>query len=120
MDRVTAGMETGAFSCVAHPDLFCFEGPDRVYGEEMTRLCETAKALDIPLEINVLGLRTGRCYPNERFWPIAKALGCRVVLGSDAHDPRDVAEPGMLQRALAFAARFGIAPEEKIALRRPN
>ncbi len=120
VDRIVTGMETGVFTYVAHPDLFCFEGPEEVYRAEMTRICETAKALDIPLEINVLGLRTGRCYPNERFWPIAKALGCRVVLGSDAHDPRDVAEPVMLQRAMAFAARFSIVPEETVALRRPN
>lgn len=119
VDRIVAGMETGAFTYVAHPDLFYFEGPEKVYRQEMTRLCETAKALDIPLEINVLGLRTGRCYPNERFWPIVKELGCRAVLGCDAHDPRDVADPEQLKAALAFAARFGVTPEKEIHLNKP-
>jgi histidinol-phosphatase (PHP family) len=116
---VVEGMETGKFTCVAHPDLFYYEGPEGVYRREMTRLCERAKALDIPLEINILGLRTGRCYPNEGFWPLVKTLGCRAVLGCDAHAPRDVAEPGQVRRALDFAARFGVTPEEQIALKKP-
>ena len=120
VDRVIEGMETGVFSCVAHPDLFHFLGPDRVYRREMTRLCQRAKALDMPLEINALGLRQGRCYPNERFWPIVRELGCRAVLGCDAHDPKDVAEPEQVNNALAFAARFGVTPEETMALRRPQ
>ena len=119
VDRVTAGMETGRFSCVAHPDLFCFAGPDEAYEEEMGRLCRRAAALDVPLEINILGLRQGRCYPCDRFWPLARAAGCRVVLGCDAHDPRDVAEPVMLRRAMDYAARFGLVPEPRIALKKP-
>ncbi len=75
--------------------------------------------LDIPLEINILGMRTGRCYPCDRFWPLAKEWGCRVVLGCDAHDPEDVAAPEQLKLAMAYAARFGIEPEERIDLARP-
>ena len=119
VDRVIEGMETGKFTCVAHPDLFWFVGPEAVYRREMGRLCERAKALDMPLEINILGLRMGRCYPCERFWPIVKALGCRVVLGCDAHDPKDVADPKQLSLAMAYAARFGVAPEKRIELRSP-
>ena len=119
VDRVVEGMETGCFACVAHPDLFRFEGPEGIYVREMTRLCERAKALDVPLEINLLGLRQGRCYPCDRFWPIVKELGCRVVLGSDAHDPGDVAEPEQLRTALAYAARFDLAIEPRIALKKP-
>lgn len=118
VDMVIEGMETGAFTYVAHPDLICFEGPEKVYRREMTRLCERAKALDIPLEINMLGLRTGRCYPSDRFWPIVKELGCRAVLGCDAHDPKDVADPEQLKAVLAYAARFGVTPEEDITLRK--
>ena len=119
VDRVIEGMETGKFTYVAHPDLFYFAGPDEVYAEEMIRLCRRAKALDIPLEINVLGLREGRNYPCDRFWPIAKEQGCRVVLGCDAHDPQDVAEPEQLARALAYAARFQLTVEPEIALKKP-
>ena len=116
---VVAGMETGKYSCVAHPDLFYFAGPDRVYQREMARICRRAKELDVPLEINVLGLREGRCYPNDLFWPLVKAEGCRAVLGCDAHRPEDVADPGQLKAAMAFADRFGVVPEAQISLRKP-
>lgn len=119
VDMVVAGMETGRFSCVAHPDLFCYVGPDRVYRQEMARICRRAKELDVPLEINILGLREGRCYPNDRFWPLVKAEGCRAILGCDAHTPQDVADPDQLRAAVAFADRFGVIPEERITLRKP-
>lgn len=119
VDMVIEGMETGRFSCVAHPDLFFFAGPDQVYVREMTRLCERARALDVPVEINILGLRTGRCYPCDLFWPIVKALGCRTVLGCDAHAPGDVADPGQLKLAEDYAARFGLTIEPRIELKKP-
>ena len=120
VDVVVAGMETGKYSCVAHPDLFHYAGPERIYRAEMGRLCRRARELDMPLEINILGLRMGRNYPDDRFWPLVKAEGCRVVLGCDAHAPKDVADPDQVQLALDYAARFGIAPEATIPLRQPR
>ena len=119
VDRVAAGLETGRFSCVVHPDLLRFPGPEEVYRREMARLCTRAKILDIPLEINILGLRQGRCYPNDRFWPIARELGCRVILGCDAHAPGDVAEPEQLRQALDYAARFDLTVDPFVTLRKP-
>ena len=119
VDRIIEGMGTGRFSCVVHPDLFHYAGPERVYRREMIRLCQAAKELDIPLEINMLGLREGRCYPNERFWPLAQELGCRVVLGCDAHAPKDAGDPEQAADAMEFAAGFGLTIEPKIDLRPP-
>ena len=120
VDVVVAGMETGKYSCVAHPDLFHYAGPERIYRAEMGRLCRRARELDVPLEINILGLREGRNYPCALFWPLVKAEGCRVILGCDAHAPKDVADPDQVQLALDYAARFGIVPEQDMALRRPG
>ena len=119
VDVVVAGMETGKYSCVAHPDLFHYAGPERIYRAEMGRLCRRARELDVPLEINILGLREGRNYPCALFWPLAKAEGCRVILGCDAHAPKDVADPEQLDAALTFADRFGVIPEERLRLIRP-
>ena len=119
VDRVIDGLDKGCFYCVVHPDLFHFAGPERAYKREMARLCEKAKAVDVPLEINILGLRQGRCYPSELFWPLAREAGCRVVLGCDAHDPNDVASPEQVELALDFARRFGVVPEPQIALKKP-
>ena len=120
VDVVVAGMETGKYSCVAHPDLFHYAGPERIDRAEMGRLCRRARELDVPLEINILGLREGRNYPCALFWPLVKAEGCRVILGCDAHAPKDVADPDQVQLALDYAARFGIVPEQDMALRRPG
>ena len=119
VDAVIAAMETSCFTYVAHPDLFCFSGPDEIYQQEMNRLCQSARSLDIPLEINMLGLREGRNYPDERFWTIVSKEGCRTVLGCDAHAPGDVAHPDQLEDAMNYAARFGLVPETDVVLRKP-
>lgn len=118
VDQVIAAMGTGKFSYVAHPDLIHYVGRDPdLYRQEMTRLCQAAKALDIPLEINCLGLSEGRHYPSGEFWRIAAGEGCRVILGSDAHRPEAVGNPEITRRAMEFAAGFGIRPIETLALR---
>ena len=93
VDQCIAGLQTGCFTYLAHPDLVDFRGEDAVYEDEMRRLCVAAKELDIPLEINVLGLRTGRCYPSERFFCIAKSCGNTIIAGLDAHDVGAIYQP---------------------------
>ncbi len=119
-DRVIAGLETGTFSCVAHPDLMPYCGDASVYRHHMQRLCQTAASLDIPLEINLLGLGGGRFYPHEPFWDIAAACGCHAVIGCDAHNPAMLDVPDVLARACDLADRHGIALDEQILLRDPR
>lgn len=85
VDSIIAGMKTGSYCCLAHPDLICYEGLDSVYDWEMTRLCRELKELNIPLEMNILGMGAGKHYPNERFWKIPGEVGNSVILGLDAH-----------------------------------
>ena len=119
VDAVLAGAATGAFTYVAHPDLPNFVGDDAVYTREMTRLIEGIKALDLPLEINLLGLREERDYPDPRFWEIAGRLQPRVILGCDAHRPEHIADPENLAEAWALADRFGLKPERAVSLKNP-
>ena len=114
VDRILEGLSTGRFLYVAHPDHFYFTGDVSVYRRESRRLCEGTKKLDIPLELNMLGLREKRTYPRPEFWEIAAEVGNRVILGCDAHDPDHVANPENLRETLAFAARYGIKPEGKM------
>ena len=118
-DRCIEAMQTGRFTYLAHPDMFRFTGDPAVYRREMTRLCEQAKALNIPLEINLLGLRERRNYPSAQFWEIAGALHCPAVFGCDAHSPEDLADPDNLKDAERFAARFNVHPNQDIVLRKP-
>lgn len=118
-DQVTAGMETGRYSFLAHPDLIHFVGGQAVYEREMRRLCRAANRCGLPLEINFLGLAEGRNYPDERFWPIAAAEGCAVVFGCDAHAPGQLADPATERRALDLVARYGLKLQQRIQLVSP-
>ena len=105
-------METGMFAYIAHSDVFFFVGDERVYEKQSLRLCEAAKKLNVPLEINILGLREGRQYPHESFFKIAAAVGNEVVIGCDAHHIWQLADEKDLQMAAAFAEKCGVKPVE--------
>lgn len=117
-DQSIDAMHTGLFSYFAHPDLMCFTGERNIYAYHVRRLCREAKACGLPLEINLLGLRNGRCYPNPVFWEIAAEEGCDAVLGRDAHQPEALLDAAAEQQALALARRCGITPLPTIPLRK--
>ena len=100
-DMVCQGIETGKFTYVAHPDLCNFHGALELYEREMSRIVETAKKNNVPLEINLLGLDSMRHYPNTVFWSLASDIGCDVVIGSDAHESIGM-KP---ERALCYAEK---------------
>ncbi|MBQ7726284.1 MAG: PHP domain-containing protein, partial [Clostridia bacterium] len=75
VDEVIEGIQTGSFTYLAHPDICNFLGDEGWYEKEMTRLCTAAKQAGIPLEVNMLGLKTDRHYSSKRFFKIAKQCG---------------------------------------------
>ncbi len=81
------GLHTGVFACFAHPDIIKFTGDPEVYKKHMRTLIREAKALDIPLELNLLGLMTRRHYPNRLFWEMVAQEGAKAIIGFDAHNP---------------------------------
>lgn len=117
VDELLEGICTGAFTYICHPDMFLFTGPDEIYNEEITRLCRGAKALDIPLEINLLGLRDNRHYPCDRFFSIAAREGCSFFYGADAHSPDVFFDKVGPERLAAFTKKHGITPLDDIVLR---
>ena len=119
VDQTAEALATGRFTYFAHPDLVFFAGDEAIYEKHIRRLCENAKALDIPLEINLLGINTNRAYPCNRFFRIAADVGNTVVLGSDAHVPHDVFLPDIIERATAFAHNLGLEPTEDFRIRNP-
>ena len=116
-DQVIEALQTGLFTYVAHPDLVRFTGSDRIYASHMRRLCREAKACGVPLEINLLGLREGRHYPNRFFWEMAAEEGCEVILGCDAHAPQALNDPRTEREGLALAKEFDLKVLETVPLR---
>lgn len=103
-----SAMETGCFTYVAHPDMFRFTGEDEAYAKYARRICDAAKACRIPLEINLLGIRGNRHYPNEKFWKIAGESGVDVVFGMDAHEPKDAGDAQSQKRANELVEKYGL------------
>ncbi len=87
-DCVISGIESGVFTYIAHPDMFNFTGDVSLYREEMRKICVASRTYGIPLEINFLGVRAKRNYPNEVFWKIAGEEKSPVTFGFDAHDAK--------------------------------
>ena len=108
VSQVLEGLETGDFLYLAHPDLPGYQFSEETWKKEYRRLCEGAKRMGIPLELNLLGVRAKRPYPDKRFFKIAAEVGTDVIIGSDAHDPIHVADPLSEALALEMAASLGL------------
>ena len=106
VDRVIAGMKTGRFVYLAHPDLVNYHGDSNIYEREIQRMCEALKELHIPLEINLLGLLEHKHYPREEFWEIAGSVGNDVILGIDAHWPEQIGDMNSYHEALKLAQKY--------------
>ncbi len=112
---VLAAMEKNVFSYVAHPDILNFLGDVRVYQEEMRKICIEARERNIPLEINFLGIRDGRIYPNPAFWQVAGEEKAPVTFGCDAHDAESACDDASFQNAMELVEKYHLnyigAPE---------
>lgn len=116
-DRLLAGMATGLYDCVAHPDLFmnaypAFDAECRAVSRE---ICQAANAFNLPLEYNLLGLarrrhgtHTGQGYPHPDFWQIAAENGCRAIIGFDAHTPESLERRDLYDDAVRALNDLGL------------
>lgn len=94
IDDCIAGMSTGIYSYLAHPDLFMRgrEKFDDLAASESYRLCRWCKENNVILEYNLEGARFCHergvsWYPHPEFWKIAAEIGNEVIIGVDAHHP---------------------------------
>ena len=110
-------MQTGMFSYFAHPDLICYKGDHATYRKHMRRLCQEAKSCGVPLEMNLLGLWSGRHYPDMRFWALAAEEGCQAVLGWDAHAPEQLCRMDAEQTMRRAAKNLGIELLDTVTFR---
>lgn len=97
LETTVAGMETGMFVYLAHPDIFLHRYPmfDDDAKQVCRELCRAAKRLNMPMEYNLLGhkrLELSRergfvGYTSPEFWEVAAEEGVQAIIGVDAHDP---------------------------------
>lgn len=108
-DAVVAGIQSGLYTYVAHPDVFnpC-EVESSVYAREMMRICEASRACGVPLEINFLGIREGRYYPTLSFWKMAGETQAPVTLGFDAHQPAAAGDLESARTAFDLVEKYNL------------
>lgn len=110
-------MQTGLFTYMAHPDVINYTGDSKVYAFYMRALCQEANSCQLPLELNLLGIRGNYHYPNPRFWEIAAEENCQVIIGCDAHEPQALTDTSTEEQMIAFANQFHLHVSQTVPLR---
>ncbi len=104
--RVVCGIKSLKYTYVAHPDCMVYTGDENAYREEMRKICIASRECNIPLEINFLGIRSNRHYPNETFLSVAGEENAPVTFGFDAHDTEAAYDGESLKTASDFVAKY--------------
>lgn len=116
---ILAAMETGVFTYIAHPDMYQFVGDNLRYREEARKICIASRKWNIPLELNLLGVREERVYPQDEFWKVAGEEQCPVTFGFDSHRAEDAYDEKSIQIAKGMVKRFGLNYIGKSELKKP-
>ena len=108
---VVEGIESGMYDYVCHPDVIM--NRQEVFNETCEEvahmIARKACEKDIPLEINVHGVLRGLhdfpngpryYYPFREFWQIVAQYPNRVLIGIDAHDPKQLLDQESIDKAL--------------------
>ena len=121
VDSAAKGAETGLFAYMAHPDLFMRRYP--VFDENCRAaardLCAVCRDCGVPMEYNLhdryLSPRTGRrSYPHPDFFDVVLQEGVSVIIGLDAHEPEEIADPTQWRRAVAELGALGVRRLERL------
>lgn len=129
IDALIQAIRSGLFIYIAHPDHFM--NGYRVWDDfaimQSRRLLEEASKYNIPLEINVAGLRFAEykhrtngkgmpvenLYPYDSFWELASKYNIKGIIGIDAHRKNDFLD-GIEKEAIEFANKHHIELIEKL------
>jgi histidinol-phosphatase (PHP family) len=110
-------METGLFDFIAHPDVFAmnYQTWDENAIACSRDIFQAAVDLDVGLELNGLGIKKQDykaedfafpIYPWYSFWEEASGFDVKIVINSDAHNPKDLQQ--RTRRAQEMAAELGL------------
>lgn len=116
---VCEGIDSGMYDYVAHPDVIMNRQEDfsEACKEVAHMIGKKAAEKDIPLEINVHGVLRGihefpqgqrYYYPFREFWQIISEYPLRVLIGIDAHDPKQLLDQDSINKALEVVDDLGL------------
>lgn len=118
-DVALQALATGLYRIFAHPDYFMSNIPefDSDCRKVSKSLIEACIAYDIPLEVNVAGIRNGKReigtikrwrYPTDEFFSLAGKYGAKCILGMDAHAPEQLTDDSANYLAAQFAKEHNL------------
>lgn len=111
-DQVEEMVERGGFEILGHLDKIARNAAsvrsgvedEPWWAESVERIIKRAVAKGITIEINTKAYGDcSRFFPAERWWPLLKQHGAKVIFNSDAHWPRRV-ESGLAEGKTRFHA----------------
>ena len=109
-DSICAGLATGEFCMLAHPDVIMgnfIGGWDAKCEKAFHRIFACCEDHRIPVEINVNGMRGDRGYPDENALRISTQYRLEYLINTDAHNPAGLWDD-KCEKAYALAERLGI------------
>lgn len=123
-DYVVKSIKSGLFNYIAHPDLFGlgYKDFDENAIKASRKILKAAEELNIPMEINVNGMRKPKvkynggeryAYPIKEFWELSKEYNVKRIIGIDAHNP---CELGDFEMGVKFAKEHVLEIIEKLEL----
>lgn len=117
-----AGIESGLFKILAHPDVFMcgYKNWDQTTIEISKKIIEAAIRNNVLLEVNSQGIRNAKkhsnnvlMYPNTNFFKLVKEYNAKVIISSDAHEPKRIYDDEVKQ-AIAFSRGLGLRVVEEV------
>lgn len=114
IENTIAGIKSGYFSILAHPDLFLNRLDfNKQIEVQSRRLLECCQEQGIVVEINGNGLRNKKGYPNPDFWKVAAEYDLKVVVNADSHAPLEINDSGV-KKAYELANNLDINIIERL------
>ncbi len=116
-DMTLAGMESGLFTYLAHPEVVLSNYPvfDAACVNMSEQICRRALELHMPLEYNLqgnhyraIGNYHGVGYPTTCFWEIAARMGNEAIIGVDAHNAEMMTWSKRFQAARQYLEGLGL------------
>lgn len=118
-DLAIIAMKSGMYSVFAHPDYYLqsISNFDHDCKKVARDLIDCAIENDIPLEVNVAGIRNGIkqigdvnrwIYPTDFFFEMASKMNAKCIIGQDAHAPRQIYDDACVYEAVSFCKKHDL------------
>lgn len=118
-DLAIKAISTGMFAIFAHPDYFMssIANFDSDCKKVSKAIIEACIAYDVPLEVNVAGIRHGErqignnrrfLYPTDEFFKLVSKYKAKCILGMDAHAPDQLMNESAVYTAVKFCKKYDL------------